>query len=346
MNNLKVDLSVIVPTHNRADALKLTLQKLAEQNFQGTWEVIVVNNNCTDDTNEVIEKQKINFPVLLNTVFEETPGASAARNAGAAAAIGEYLIFIDNDILGSPNLLQNHYDALKENPQCWIVGQVTNLPEQEKTIFGRYRKELFPLLPISNEPIEINGITGQNVSMPRCDFEKLGGFDENFHVASGEDQELLMRGRKQLGIKALLVPHILVIHNDWAGWTFRDFCERQSKYANTEYLFWKKYGDEHPRLRLVEENLPVDWHRDSAKLKFRKLIKQFLATRSVQSILINTSLLAEKLFPFKFFLWRLYKLSLAGAIHRGFEAGRLKEMELTKLSFQKLNINKKIDPVE
>lgn len=311
-------MSVIIPTHNRSDALAQTLENLSRQQLNEDWEVIVVNNNCTDDTDEIVKQH--NFPVKLHLVHEKTPGAAAARNAGSRVATGDYLIFIDNDILGESDLLQKHYDALKDNPKSWIVGQVVNLPAQEQSVFGKYRKELFPLLPVSNTPIEANGITGQNVSMPRSDFEKLGGFDENF-LTCGEDQELLMRGQKQLGNKALLVPGILVVHDDWAGWTFRDFCERQSKYANTEYLFWKKYGDEHPRLKLVEENLPVDWRHDSTRLKFRKIIKQILATRPAQSILINASLLTEKVFPFKFVLWRLYKLSLAGAIHQGFRKG-------------------------
>lgn len=312
-------ISVIIPTHNRSDALAQTLENLSRQQVDEDWEVIVINNNCTDDTDEIVKQQ--NFPVKLHLVHEKTPGAAAARNAGSRVATGEYLVFIDNDILTEPNFLQLHYDALKQNPNSWIVGQIINLPEQEKSVFGKYRKELAPVISETDASCEINGITGANTSMPRLDFEKLCGFDENFHVASGEDQELLIRGQKQLGIKALLVPGILVVHNDWAGWTFRDFCERQSKYANTEYLFWKKYGDEHPRLKLVEENLPVDWRHDSTRLKFRKIIKQILATRPAQSILINASLLTEKVFPFKSVLWRLYKLSLAGAIHQGFRKG-------------------------
>ena len=319
MSEKKINLSVIVPTHNRADALELTLKKLAEQDFEENWEVIVVNNNCTDNTDEVVENS--DFPVDLRLVYQSVPGASAARNAGARIAEGDYLIFIDNDILCESDLLTKHFQALRENPGAWIVGQVVNLPEQENTIFGKYRKQLFPLVSPDESPREINGLTGQNVSMPRFDLEKLGGFDESFHVASGEDQELSMRARSLLGTKVLLIPSILVVHNDWAGWTFRDFCIRQSKYAQTEFLFWKKYGDQHPRLKLVMENLPIDWKNDFAKLKFRKIVKQILGYDLSQTVLMNLSLLSEKVFPYDFVLWRLYKLTLTGAIHRGFREG-------------------------
>lgn len=334
MDEINVDLSVIVPTHNRADALELTLQKLAAQKFDGNWEVIVVNNNCTDNTDEVVKCQ--DFPVDLQLVYQSIPGASATRNAGARVAKGKYLIFIDNDILCEPDLLEKHFKALQQNPGFWIVGQVINLEEQEKSVFGKYRKTLFPLVPETDAPHEINGLTGQNVSMPRSDFEKLGGFDESFYVASGEDQEFSMRARKQLGVKVLLVPSIMVIHNDWAGWSFEDFCARQSKYAQTEFLFWTKYGDEHPRLQLVKENLPLDWKEDSYLLILRKTAKKGLGSLPVQTVLLKFSNLIEKIFPFEPVLWRLYKLTLAGAIHRGFEVGRMKSNKSSELSSQNI----------
>jgi glycosyltransferase involved in cell wall biosynthesis len=317
-------LSIIIPTHNRADALEPTLQKLAEQKFDETWEAIVVNNNCTDDTDELVRLQQQNYPASLQLVYEKKPGAAAARNAGASAATGDYLVFIDNDILTEPDFLQRHYDALRQNPNSWIVGQFVNLPEQEKSVFGKYRKSLFPTLPVTENIRETDSITGANFSLPRLDFVRLGGFDENFHVASGEDQEFAMRGRRELGIKTLLAPGILVVHNDWAGSTFEDFCRRQQMYSQTEFYFWQKYGSEHPRLKMVEENLPADWQKDSLAIFLRKNIKQMLGRQSAQRVLINTCSLLEKSFPYRPLLWRLYKATLAGAMNHGFQQGREK----------------------
>ena len=76
--------SVIIPTHNRAEALRLTLANLARQQFTEPWEVIVVNNRCTDNTDALVEDQ--DFPAPLRLVHEDTPGAAAARNAGAVLA--------------------------------------------------------------------------------------------------------------------------------------------------------------------------------------------------------------------------------------------------------------------
>ena len=54
-------ISVVIPTHNRSDALAKTLLNLSEQQFTESWEVIVVNNRSTDDTDEVVRGQR--FPV-------------------------------------------------------------------------------------------------------------------------------------------------------------------------------------------------------------------------------------------------------------------------------------------
>lgn len=312
--------SVIIPTHNRSDALAQTLERLSRQQFDENWEVIVVNNNCTDDTDEVVRRQEFSVPLKL--VHRTTPGEVAhSRNAGARAASGEYLIFIDNDILVEPDFVGRHLRALRENPNCWIVGTVTNLPEQETSPFGQFRKSLAPPEK-SLETRQSLIFSGANCSLPRRDFERLGGFDEGFHIASGEDQEFAMRARKQLGIITLFAPSIVAVHNDWAGWTFADFCRRQRIYANTDFYFWRKYGDEHPRLQMLLESLPIEWREDSLDLKMRKLRKQILGNEISQQVLLQITNLLEKSPAWRPFLWQFYKLRLAGAINRGLQEGR------------------------
>ncbi len=312
-------ISLIIPTHNRADALDLTLTHLAKQEFSGAWEVIVVNNRSTDDTDRVVCGRP--FPVSLRLVHQESgSGPAVARNAGARVATGEYLIFIDNDILVNPDFLQRHLQALNSHPGYWIVGQVVNLPEQEQTPFGQFRKTLFPFIP-PDEPVrETDAITGQTMSLPRADFESLGGFDENFFVASGEDRELLFRANHR-GKKMLLDPSIVVLHNDWAGTTIQDFCQRHRLYTQTEPLFWRKYGDDYPRQELVRENSPPDWHADSISLVLRKRMKQLLGSRLGQTVIISASVVCERVLPWPPLLWPLYKLAVSGAMYKGFQEG-------------------------
>lgn len=320
MQSNDIKISTIIPTHNRADALDLTLEHLAEQDFSEGWEAIVVNNNSTDNTDEIVKIWQEKFPAPLRLVHEKKPGASSTRNRGAKHAKGKYLIFIDNDILTPPDFLRRHNKSLESFSECWIVGQALNLPEQETTVFGKYRKTLYPSLSADAPPTESIGITGQNVSMLRRQFEALGGFDENFHVASGEDRELALRAINS-GIKILSDPGNIVFHNDWAGTSIRDFCRRQRIYSQTEPYFWQKYGGVYTRSEMVRKNLPPRFKEDGLKLFVWKNIKRVLGSDTGQSSVIKLCEISEKILPVPVILWKLYRLAIAGAIYRGFQEG-------------------------
>ncbi|HET9533651.1 MAG TPA: glycosyltransferase [Blastocatellia bacterium] len=313
-----MEVSIIIPTHNRSDALARTLDLLSKQRFEYRWEAIVVNNRSTDDTDEVVRLQR--FPVPLRLVHESTPGAAAARNAGARVATGQYLIFLDNDILVEPDFAQRHYDSLREYKGCWILGHVVTLSVQERTPFGRFRAAHCAPASPSQGIVEVKGLAGANVSMPRADFERLGGFDETFRGASVEDLELAIRAW-QAGIKVMFNPGIVGVHNDWAGSSIRDYCLRQRLYSRSEPLLWSKYGAAHPRLRLVNENLPPRWDQDPPSLILRKMVKIVVGTHPVQEALFGICSALERLWPAPRPLWRFYKVLLSAAIYRGFQEG-------------------------
>ena len=320
MQDDKFEISVIIPTHNRSDVLAETLNNLSLQDFSGRWQAIVVNNNCTDDTDAVVESFQSKFPVLLHLIHEKVSGPAATRNTGAKTAQGKYLIFIDNDILTAPDFLNKHYERLENNPNSWFVGQVINLPEQESTTFGKYRKTLYPEVGADAGLSETVGITGQTTSMPRNHIERLGGFDENFHVASGEDHELALRAR-DIGIKIYFDPGIIVLHDDWAGSSIRDFCRRQRIYTQTEPFFRRKYGSRSPRLEMVKKNSPPSIKTDGLKLFVWKNFKKVLGSDAGQSAIIGLCETSEKIIPDTRVLWGLYRLAIAGAIYKGFQEG-------------------------
>jgi glycosyltransferase involved in cell wall biosynthesis len=325
-----MQISVIVPTHNRADVLRETLARLSQQQGNFSWEVVVVNNNCTDHTDDVARECSAMFGERLKYVKEGKPGAAAARNRGVREATGDFIVFIDNDIYTAPDFLQRHFDRLQQFPGAWIVGRSENLPEQYRTHFGRFRKSIES--PLRDQLAEVDMITGQTTSLPRQKFIELGGFDESFHVASGEDRELAVRALKA-GVRILYDPDIHVLHDDWAGTTIRDYCKRQRVYTLTEPFFWKKYGNETPRLRMVKENLPPSLKSDGLKLYTRKSIKAMLGSGPGQRFIIGVCRLMEKTMPRPGILSRFYKMAIAGAIYRGFNDGlKFFEVDYKKLA--------------
>lgn len=314
--------SIIIPTHNRSDALDLTLASLARQDFTGEWEAIVVNNNSTDDTPQVVAGWQTKFPVSLHLVDETTPGPAAARNAGAKAALGEYIIFIDNDILVDENFLSLHLETLRAHPKCWFIGRVRNPESLRNTPFGRYRDDLhevgFTSLP-SDKLADYDGATGQNWAMRREEFFATGGFDEGYPIASCEDAELALRARER-GFRTMFNPMSVVVHNDWAI-DIETFCKRQELYSIPSVLLWTKYGDRSMQLSLVQENGPLRWGKDPAGRILKKLIKLAAANILVQPLAVAMCKAAESIAPDSALARKTYRLATALAIFRGVREG-------------------------
>lgn len=118
-------LTVAICTWNRAELLDRTLEQLRHVAVPAgvEWELLVVNNNCTDHTDRVIAKHAGCLPV--RRVFESTPGLSQARNRAIAEAVGEVLIYLDDDVLVDPEWLNAYAEAAARWPDAqYFAGPV------------------------------------------------------------------------------------------------------------------------------------------------------------------------------------------------------------------------------
>lgn len=126
--------SVIICCYNSANRLAPTLTHLFKQVISSTidWEIIVVNNNSTDNTEEEAQKlyaqtdQRIPFCI----VNEPKAGLSNARNKGFEAANYDYALMVDDDNWLCPNYVETVFNHLQENPHAAMVGGL-GIPELE-----------------------------------------------------------------------------------------------------------------------------------------------------------------------------------------------------------------------
>src|ERR1700733_6192805 len=104
-----MNITVILCTYNRCQSLSQALDSVAAQILPDSleWEVIVVDNNSSDQTREVTQNYVHKHPGRFRYVFEQQQGLSRARNTGIRAARGEILAFMDEDITGAPMWSQN-----------------------------------------------------------------------------------------------------------------------------------------------------------------------------------------------------------------------------------------------
>src|SRR5687767_3303766 len=94
--------SVLICTYNRASLLRETLESLAGVKSARAWEVVIVDNNSTDDTRTVVEEMAVTFPAPLLYVFEPRQGKSHALNTGLDVCRGQVIVFTDDDVHVAP----------------------------------------------------------------------------------------------------------------------------------------------------------------------------------------------------------------------------------------------------
>ena len=84
------------------------------------WEVLVVNNNCTDETDAILQKQIAHLPV--RRAFESTPGIAHARNRALTEARGDLILWTDDDMAVPPDWLAHYHDAATRFPRATLFG--------------------------------------------------------------------------------------------------------------------------------------------------------------------------------------------------------------------------------
>lgn len=216
-------LSVVVPTYNRAPLLRMTLASLVEQRDPPSFEVIVADDGSTDDSEQVAAEFRDCLAVRYCHQEDEGYRVAKARNAGAAMARAPILVFLDSGTLAGPELLAGHLRRHAEHrpdaasPACGpaVIGYTYGYRPYDPTpglaeafarlstqqVYERYHAD--PLFRDSRHEalaeldFDLTGLAmpwlffwTMNVSVHAGDYAAVGGFDEGFRSWGGEDLEL------------------------------------------------------------------------------------------------------------------------------------------------------------
>jgi glycosyltransferase involved in cell wall biosynthesis len=115
-------LSVAICTWNRANLLSRTLECLASRRPPAgvEWELLIVDNGCTDSTAAVIGAYRDRLPIRV--LYEPHPGLAGARNLAVREATGEYIIWTDDDVLVDASWLEEYCAAFRRHPEAALFG--------------------------------------------------------------------------------------------------------------------------------------------------------------------------------------------------------------------------------
>ncbi len=219
--NPSVQVSVIVPSYNRSESLKDTLQGLGRQKTSLHYEIIVVDNNSTDGTKEVVREFQGNFKAPLYYLFESRQGISYARNAGMRKARGELIAFLDDDTLPSPEWLTSFWRCFQEEEADLVAGKVELLwfSERPEWLSEILMKPLVTL-DYGEKRFQIHAkekrILGANFAFRRSLADRVGFFREDLgrrgnSLIGGEDSEWFGRLIQEKA-KVFYEPQAQVFH--------------------------------------------------------------------------------------------------------------------------------------
>jgi len=224
--------SVIIPSYNHYDTLKITLQELEQQNYR-EFEVIVVDDGSTDETASL---QRIQFKFPFKYIYQSNSGRSAARNKGIAQAEGEIIVFVDDHIYLDQNFIKEHFDAHQRYyaKGVEVIRGAVGYVDTRESIFDI---EFPNNIKAENNPF-VTFITN-NISIRKRALLLVGGFDEDFKEYGFQDSELGYRLRK-LGVKikyhAQAKGYIFSVHN-----TIEQRLERFRQAGRSAVIFTKKH---------------------------------------------------------------------------------------------------------
>jgi glycosyltransferase involved in cell wall biosynthesis len=187
-------ISVILCTYNRCQSLSKALASVAASTLPKSveWEVLVVDNNSTDQTREVVEDYCRRHPGQFRYLFEAQQGKSHALTTGVQNARGDILAFMDDDVTVEATWLQNLTAALQDGQWVGAGGRI--LPEQTFSpprwlrLQDRYALAPFALFdlglqagPLTEPPF------GTNMAFQKKLFENYDGFRTDLGPCPGSE---------------------------------------------------------------------------------------------------------------------------------------------------------------
>ncbi len=271
----KLNLSVVIPTHNRATLLKQCLESLQQQTIPSDhFEVIVIDDASTDETPQMIEQ--LNLPPSYRYVQQPHGGASAARNRGAGLAQGEIILFFDDDVVATPGLLAGHLDAHKQWGRGSILGYTPFAADLPNTSIMAYHRDRWDGIfsdamrhDMEHNELPYYHFITLNLSVRRQDFETIGPFNDDLGVVF-EDTELGLRFFRA-GISLHFCKAAQAWHRPKLDAT--SLTQRQENYGFRAGQYYLHHPDDEAMNASINVDYVLNGTREGAKLSLRQQLR-------------------------------------------------------------------------
>ncbi len=200
--NNQIHISIIIVSWNTCQTTCNCINSIYEYTKNLLFEIIVVDNNSSDDTVKTIQKDFPHVKIINNS---ENLGFGCANNQGMDISNGDYLLLLNSDTILTEDSLSKIYLFAKENPNAGVIGckilNPDNTLQHSCVNYPRLKDKLFFALGLSycfpkskvfnhermqwwkhNKVCEVEAITGCFMLVKKQIFEETGGFDERFFM--------------------------------------------------------------------------------------------------------------------------------------------------------------------
>jgi glycosyltransferase involved in cell wall biosynthesis len=217
-----LDISIVISTYNRCGLLEGALRALLSQRpADVAYEILVVDNNSTDQTRPLVQSLAMQNREKLKYLFEPKQGLSYGRNTGIDAAKAPIIAFTDDDVRVAPDWAWRIKTGFEANPDIDFLGGrvVPRWPAEPPPWLTNANWSPLALLDYGDHPFYVDSgkqlcLIGANFAFGRRAFEKVGLFKTDFQrvkdgIGSLEDHEFLLR-LWRVGSRGLYMPELLV----------------------------------------------------------------------------------------------------------------------------------------
>jgi glycosyltransferase involved in cell wall biosynthesis len=213
--------SVVICTFNREKYVKKAIESVLNNHVNGfTYEILVIDNNSTDNTKDVVESFSKAYPNKVRYFFEPMQGLSVARNRGIKEAKGNYTVFLDDDGEASQKWLQSFYHTFQTVSDIVGVGGriIAKFPKQKPDWIKGLSLQFYGEWSQGEEAHYHPWVPGGNGAWKTESLRKIGGFNTQFGrvgnstLLNSEESEMINRLKAE-GAKFYYSPSALMYHN-------------------------------------------------------------------------------------------------------------------------------------
>lgn len=217
-------LSLILCTYNRDKYIYNVLKSIAGNDYPHTdYEIVLVNNNSTDDTESECKRFRQDFPgIRFNYCVETNQGLSYARNRGIQESKGDILVYVDDDALVNKEYLQTYADFFARNPDIAAAGGpiIPQYETEEPAWMSHYTRQLVTgKLYLGDKECEFpkNAFPGGgNAAYRKSVFDKIGLFNVELgrkgNSLIGAEEKDLFDKMTTIGIRFFYLPTAILYH--------------------------------------------------------------------------------------------------------------------------------------